>query len=195
MKIGKLTTKALFTVKPTIYSKKNNRYFNIRHGSVGDGLHTYTIGIDKYMHKPELGEEAPELTNDDYTLIPIYNGREQVKDSKDQYMYYLSRDDVDEHKSDYIILWEIPNKFYREIKYEIIGNVKVLGEGTIGKYRDGIDFISPAPVLEIYGPCELSWTAIRDNKKFIHTSKFDGNSWNVGTIEIDERNDDGTRSD
>ena len=61
------------------------------------------------------------------------------------------------------IFWAIDllgssNRLYTNVNYTLQGEVRLLAEASYGKERDGINYSSPIPVLEIFGDCELTWT-------------------------------------
>ena len=196
MKIMKLTSKRLSPVTPIIIKKKpNTLYFNIKHGSRGDKLHSYTFGLDASKFKPTSISDELELKDDNYVLLPIYKNEEQRKDRAGHPMYFISTDDMDDHKNDYIILWEIPNKFYTNVEYTTSGNVNVLGEGKIGRSRGGEDYISPSPILEVYGVCSLEWTACKDGSRYKQSFSYDGEKWSIEAMTIiNKESEDGERS-
>ena len=184
MRIRKLTTNLLLNVKAKIITNKNNgaKHFNIRHGSASEGLHDYVIYTDNRYFKPEENENEGAFNDDDYILKPVYKNDIHIQDRKDNYSYTISKDDVEDHKKDYIVLWEIPNKFYTDVKYEVSGNAIVLGTGYSGRVREGTLFSSPAPVLEVYGTTTLEWSGIRDNVLYKQKVTFKDDQWSIGQV-------------
>lgn len=184
MRIRKLTTNLLLTVRAkTIINRSNNsKHFNIRHGSASEGLHDYIIYVDSRYFKPETDETERLFDRDDYILKPVYKNDIHIQDRKDNYSYTLSMDDVEDHKKDYIILWEIPNKFYTEVKYEIKGNALILGMGHSGRVRENKLYSSPAPVLEVYGSTTLEWSGIRDDTLYKQIITFKDDQWIIGQV-------------
>ena len=191
MKIKKLTTNLLLPVKADVVANKNKDknsiYYNIKHGGRGDGLFTYTIGVDKRLFKPTNTDDRLEFIDENYILLPIYENNVRKQDSKGNYLYFISTDGMEDHKNDYLLLWEIPNKFYMDVKYEINGDVKLIGEGSLGRTRGITSYTSPAPVLEIYGNCELSWSGLsEDGNLYKQRVTFKNGMWNIGQLMVDE---------
>ena len=189
MLIKKLTVSVLkpvtaIVVKNKNKNKNNELYFNIKHGGRGENLFTYTIGLDKHMFKPNATEDTLVMEDKDYILLPIYKNGMPMRDSRNNYMYYISKDQVDDHTTDYILLWEIPNKFYTDVTYTLKGNVKEIGIGINGRSRTNEIFKSPAPILEIFGNCELNWTAIDSTKRYAQKITLEDNAWNIGKLEV-----------
>lgn len=187
MKIIKLTSSIVSKVIASTVKNKNKtkEYYNIKHGGRGEGLHTYKMGMDERIFKVDKSELI--LNDDNYILIPIYRQKKQLKDKADNFMYYISTDQMEDHKNDHIVFWEIPNKFYTDVKYEITGDVNTIACGTIGRSRGNVNYTSPAPILEVYGECTLSWTAIDNNgRKLEQVFTFEDGKWNIGTVNITE---------
>ena len=184
MRIRKLTTNLLLNVKAKTVNIKPTgaTHFNIRHGSASEGLHDYIIYMDRRYFKPEDNVTEKVLNDDDYILKPVYKNNIHIQDRKDNYSYTLSRDEVEDHKKDYIILWEIPNKFYSDVKFDVSGNAIILGTGYSGRVRDGKVYSSPAPVLEVYGTTTLEWSGIRDDKLYKQIITFKDDQWNIGQV-------------
>ncbi len=194
MRIRKLTTNLLLNVKAKTVNIKPTgaTHFNIRHGSASEGLHDYIIYMDRRYFKPEDNITEKILNDDDYILKPVYKNNIHIQDRKDNYSYTLSRDEVEDHKKDYIILWEIPNKFYSDVKFDVSGNAIILGTGYSGRVRDGKVYSSPAPVLEVYGTATLEWSGIRDDKLYKQIITFKDDQWNIGQViktELESKNE------
>lgn len=198
MKIIKLTASKISTVKGTVIVNKKNtsKYFNIRHGSASDGLHFYSIYMDSRYFKPVDNEATIDLPDDKYILKPVFKDKAHIKDSKGNYSYCLSIDDVEDHKKDFIVLWEIPNKFYKGVEYTIDGDVEKIGEGSSGRVRNGTVYSSPAPVLEVFGIATLTWsgTKTKDGIKYSQTITFKDSKFQIGQIIKAENNESNIKS-
>jgi len=191
MKIKKLTTSVLLPVTADVIANKNKEdtalFYNVKHGSRGEGLFTYTIGVDKRLFKPTNSNDKLSFDDNNYILLPIYDKKQHKKDSKNNYLYFISTDRMEEHKNDYIVLWEIPNRFYTDVSYDISGDVKLIGEGSLGRSRGSNIFTSPAPVLEVYGNCKLEWSG-HDSKSTVYSQviTFKDGLWNIGKLIAEE---------
>jgi hypothetical protein len=153
------------TATVTKRKKSNNLYFNIRHGSMG--LWVYILSLDAVYFKPKQDDQSLELTGDNYILLPIKKNGEVAKDNNGNTIYSLTIDEMQNHKKDIILFWEIPNRFYTDINIKLSGMVVKLGEGSTGRIRDGVPYTSPAPVLEIVGDCKLEWTGLDKEGKTV----------------------------
>jgi len=188
MKIMKLTTSVLLPVTAEVVtnkSKDNSLFYNIKHGGRGSGLFTYTIGVDKRLFKPTGTHDKLHLIDNNYIMLPIYENKKHKTDSKGNYLYFISTDTMEDHKNDYIILWEIPNKFYSNVTFKTYGDVRVIGEGLLGRSRGIENYTSPAPVLEVFGNCTLEWSATDENgKMYSHKTSLDDDGWKIGELTV-----------
>lgn len=165
MRIAKLTTSALTPVEAVAVANKHDKeklYFNVKHGTKGksDVFWVYSCGVSTECAKPSSLEDICSLDKDNYILKQIRVKGKVLKDRNDNALYNIHSDNNLCHKRDLIVFWEIPNKYYHDVTFDIKGDVKLLGSGKTGYVRDDIQYISPAPVLEIYGNASLTWRAI-----------------------------------
>lgn len=159
MRILTLTSEGIKPAVATVFKDKDKSHYNIKHGSRGKDTHVLSYGLDKTFFDPvKLDQSTYELKDDNYILIPIKKDGIQVKDRNGNCLYSISIDNVRNHKKDAILILEIPNNNYTEVNFTTTGNVSVLGQGIIGKTRSDKLYSSPAPILEIYGDCVLTWT-------------------------------------
>lgn len=178
MRILTLTSEGIGNAVATIFKNKDTIHFNIKHGSSGRDLHVWSCGMDKKYFNPAKHQSSTfELTDDNYVLLPVRKNGEQLKDKNNNNIYSVSIDNVKNHKKDIILIWEIPNNKYTSVVFTINGDVSLLGEGVIGKTRNGVDYTSPAPVLEIFGVCKLTWSGIDEHNNTVG-----------GVIEYDKEN-------
>lgn len=202
--IRKLTA---FITEPVVakvyFHKKNSKqYYNVKHGSSSKNanndsdLWSYSFGLAK-NHFP-VQDDVPELLleGDDYIITTVKVNGESIKDKKGNVLYNISKDDNDVHKKDIILLWEIPNKNYIDVKYVAEGTCTILGEGISGKERGDVIYSSPAPVIEILGDVTLTWSGrYFDNnngyKKVSQVIKYNyaNNSWDIKPIVTGEDNE------
>lgn len=196
MMIRKLTAFITEPVVAKIYNHKKNgkMYYNVKHGSSSKNasndsdLWSYSLGLAK-NHFP-VNEDVPELDldGDDYIITTVKVNGEIMRDKKGNVLYNISRDKTDVHKKDIILLWEIPNKNYVDVKYVAEGTCTILGEGISGKERGDVIYSSPAPVIEILGDVTLTWTGrYYDNNTYKKVSQvikynYANNSWDIKPI-------------
>lgn len=171
MRIMKLTG---VTVKPAtagiyVSKKTQQKYFNIWHGA--RGMKTWCCGLNKRLFNPDDTKELTlELVDNDYAIKQV----DGLSNPNGRPFYSIYKDTVETHLNDILLLWEIPNKRYTEVTYSISGEAHVIGEGETGSNRDNISYISPAPVLEIYGSCTLVWAGKNtDNQSISQTITYD----------------------
>jgi len=183
MKILKLDHIGIKNAKAVVFkNKKNNElYFNIKHGS--SKFWVWSASLDKKYYKPKNDNDVLELSENDYILIPIKGKKEVLKDKKNNTLYFISKDYMEIHKNDILLLWEIPNKNYTSVKYKVEGNASVIGTGMAGKERDNVKYTSPAPVVEILGNCKLTWEAVDVNgDKYKQEIEYKNNNFNISDI-------------
>jgi hypothetical protein len=148
-------------IAKAMFNKKNAKlYFNIILGFRGYEYKMYTLYLSQRHFKAKKSMEELELKDNNYILQPIKINGELQKDTHNNPIYCIYCNDVNNYKKDIILIWEIPNKLYTNVKYEIKGDVTKLAEASYGQERDGVNYISPIPVLEIFGDCELTWSGI-----------------------------------
>lgn len=187
MKILKLTGTDIGPATAIVYKNKKTEvsYFNIKHGSNGENLWTYRFGLSKTYFSPESEDEILALTEDNYVIKPIKKDKLELKDGKGNIKYAVTKDHMENHRKDVVLFWEIPNKNYTDVTYEISGKCIELGKGISGKERENISYISPAPVLEIIGDVVLVWRAVdAEDRKIEQTIKYTYNTgeWEIGVI-------------
>ena len=86
-----------------------------------------------------------------------------------------------------LLLWEIPNKRYINVSFETDGDCHIVGSGETGSIRDGIEYISPAPVLEIFGSCTLKWWGYDKHSNLVKqeiTFDYPNSQWNIKAVTI-----------
>jgi len=189
MKIVKLTWLGVESAKAQVYaSKKNNTmYFNIKHGSSGRQFGYWLGRVSHKVGVPNsIGDELI-LDKDNYVLISTLNKdtNEVSIDKLGNVIYTIGVDYSTIHNKDLIVLWEIPNKNYTKVDYTVNGDVNIIGKATSGKDRGNKMYKSPAPVLEIYGDCELRWTAVNNSNEVIEQKVFydyANSSWDISPI-------------
>lgn len=170
MKLKLLTGNGLLKIVQANRVKgKKQDYFNIQHGSLDYGLHSYNIHIESKDYDASLlKDEFITLTEDKYVLKPIYVNNEVLKDRIGNVKYKLTKDDNYSHKDDLLLFIELPNFNYKEVKFIIInGNCSYLGMGITGRNRDNVIYKSPAPILETSGDFSIAWTGKDINENIV----------------------------
>lgn len=176
MRILKLTGVDIRPAVAMVYKNKvsNALYFNIQHGSFGKNFWIYTCGLNKIFFTPKDEQDRITLSDDNYILKPIKRNKEKIKDGKENILYNISIDSMENHKKDCIIFWEVPNKNYTNVTYTISGNAAMIAEGITGKERNDTIYSSPAPIIEAYGNCKLEWSGLNNNgERVSQTINFD----------------------
>jgi len=137
-------------------------YFNIKHGSIGKGLHKYSMGIAKSLTE-DIEADHLKLETCNFDILPIRKGKDIQKDRFGNAMYYLIENRNSSQRSDLLAFWEIPDKGLNAVSFKIDGNVVELAKGYNGKDRELKTTKVPAPVLEITGDCTLTWCGTDDD--------------------------------
>lgn len=187
MRILKLCNVNVTNAVATAIPNKNNRlYFNIMIGSRGLDWKLYTMYLSsRHFQATKNGEEL-ELKGNNYMINPVKVNNEIQKDQNGNILYCIYPNDAYSYKKDIVLLWEIPNRSYLNVKYEIKGDVELLAEASYGKERLGVNYKSPIPVLEIFGDCELTWTGVdREGKQVGQIVKYNYviDQWDIKSIE------------
>lgn len=192
MKVMKLTGNIIeqATVTASKLKHKDKTYYTLLHGTVGDDLWCYKMGLDYRYFKPESPSDILTLSDNNYFIKPVYSNGDLVKDIKGNTQYVLTIDYMDNHKNDILVLWEIPNKYnYTNIKYNIHGHGSELALGYTGKIRSEVKVKTPAPILEVTGDVELKWSAEDDGHYYSQHISYDyaNKNWNIRPIKIEEK--------
>lgn len=187
MKIIKLNAANIDNVKAHVSKKAGTgeEYLSIKHGS--SGFWVYYIMLSKNFFNSDKTCDALEMKGDDFVLKPLKKKGVVIKDNKGNIVYCLEKDYMENHKKDNLVFWEIPNKYYTEVKHKIEGTAKEIAGGIVGKERNGVSYSSPAPIIEVLGDCKLSWNGKNeDGKEVSQTISYDymKNDWDIGKIKI-----------
>lgn len=185
MRILKLTDLKILPMEAYLYSRVKDgvtkKYYNIKHGSEEKGFKVYKCLLDKVYFNPELLNDNPLILKDDNYCLKQF-----ISKDKNNKQFVISVSNVETYKRDILVFWEIPNFNFTDVEYTLTGNVSEVDHGIIGKYRPNAIYKSPAPVLEIYGSCKLSWKAISDtNIEYSQTIEYDitKDSWVINSIQ------------
>lgn len=136
-------------------------YYNIVNGTSETGFNKYVIYLREkdFRDLSNLNKSSILLDRKDYVIKPVYLGNTVAKDESGNVKYNLHLNKFDSVYKTSLVIWEIPNFHYEDVKFEVIsGNVEVLGQGTNGINRDGRAYTSPAPILEVEGDVTISWS-------------------------------------
>ena len=188
MKIRRLYNTVMLDsqVKADIYidPRTGTTHYNLKHGSRGNNTWQWYAGISP-VHIDISGDDVT-LTGDNYKLEPVYKRGRKLKDSAGNQCYNLVTDNDPSHTSDVLLLWMMPCWGKNNVSYSMTGCVEEIGKGFGGKYRGDADRRAHAPVLEIYGDCELRWEGTDSNgHKYqqIITYSAMNETFNIGTME------------
>jgi hypothetical protein len=187
MKIKKLDILGISTAEAKVYKSIDNKlYFNIKHGNLGKDTWCYSLSFNRKLFIPKDEKDVIKLNNNNYDLKVILDKNKNIKkDKKNNILYSITVNDIKDHIRDIILLWEIPNKEYINVEYEIKGNGKTLIEASRGKERPNGTYITPAPVIEITGDVELYWSGYDKNDNKISQSvyyNFTKDHWKIDDI-------------
>jgi len=185
LKLINLTRNKIDTMVASVFvNKKGKEYYNIKHGSYGDALWLWRANLDYSIFKPN--DSSITLDGDDYSIYPIRNNGEIVKDGKGNVIYMVTKDNNHFHKKHILIFWEIPNDNYIDVVVKIKGDCDLLGTGYNGKERGEKSYISPAPIIEVHGDSVLEWCAKDNNgnyfKQIVTVSPNENTKFDISKI-------------
>lgn len=185
MRIEELSTGGVKPAIAVVRRNINNKTlsFNIMHGSFGTGLGFWSARLNGRFGRPTSESDMITLDKNTYDLYAVRNGSNQVmKDVLDNTLYGVTDNRVQGDSRGVIILWRIPNVNYSEVSYSLVGMCSELGSGWNGKDRGDVIYKSPAPVVEVFGDCILSWEAKTSSGETVkHVSTYDSNkeTWDI----------------
>lgn len=171
MRVVKLSDHKIENAVATVFENSKNKklYFNIEHGNnaVKKVSSVYRISISTDFLIPEKSTDKVELKEDSFCLTPLKIKGENLKTRKGHQVYILKQTIGNMSDTDLLVFWNITNKKFLEgeISYKIEGDVRLIGEGTFAIERGDTIYCTPAPVLEIYGNCVLSWKGIDNSTR------------------------------
>lgn len=164
---------SLYDVSPVVANVFKNKktggmYYNLRIGTPGEKTWEYNLLFDKRYYSPVEVTDRLTLDNNNYIIKPIKEkssqGRfEAKKDKRGNVFYVVTEDQSSFHKKDLILLWELPNRNFTEIKYDVKGSHNIIAEAKAGKERDSEVFTSPILLIELLGDCILHWVGTQDS--------------------------------
>jgi len=185
MKILRLVNSIITTATANKYidPKSGKQYFNLTHGVKGPATWKWYAGVSPKYFPEEV--DSIIFDNDNYGLIPVYRNNKLLADTKGNLCYNIITDNDPSNESDILLLWTIPTRTYKDIKYNISGSVDLLGEGSHGRSRGPNSVSTPAPVLEIYGDCQLRWSGLSSEDGEIEqiiSYDYASSKWAIGAI-------------
>jgi len=186
MKILRLTDSVVTNAEADIYVDPltKHKYFNLAHGTKGPATWKWYAGVDpSYFDKEGV---TLVFDRDSYNLAPIYKAGKPVSDKKGNLCYNVIIDNDPSHRKDVVLLWSIPARTYTNVEYSISGSAQEIGLGVFGKSRGINSIIIPAPVVEIFGNCTLTWSAMNsDNVTIMQSITYNhyDTSWDIGSLE------------
>ena len=169
MYFKKISLYDLTNVTANVFRNRKNGelYYNLRLGTPGEKTWEYNLLFDKRYYSPKDENNRLELTDSNYIVKPIKvkssDGRKVCKkDGKDNIFYVVTEDQASFHKKDLILVWELPNRNFTNIQYDIKGPHNILAKASTGKERDDNVYSSPILLIELLGNCTLSWNGEQD---------------------------------
>jgi len=179
MKITKLTLQGIKPAVSEVIVNKGKKYHNLKHGTTGKRLWSWSASMDVKKF-PVTSDEGIILDGSDYVLIPISKDGKILKDGINNCNYVISKDNIESHTNDILVLWEIPIKNFNEVEISLSGDVVEIGRGYIGKYRPDRKQRIPAPILEITGNCTIKWKATTFNGEvYQQIINYKESSWDI----------------
>jgi len=200
MKIVRLTATGVEPVKAQAYynNKKDTLYFNIKHGSVGENFGYWLGRISPKIKQPDDISDILVLDMNNYVFVPKRTETGVLKDKLGNTVYSIGIDFSSLHQRDIVIFWEIPNRNYSNVKFKTSGECEVIGTGYNGKDRGDIVYKSPAPIIEVVGNCELSWSGVDSDGNSIEQNilyDYTNGKWDIKPLQIIKPDKKGTGDD
>lgn len=193
MKIKRLTDAGASPAIADVYIDPDTKkkHFNLVHGIKGADLWKWYAGIDpNYI---DTNTDKLVLDQDNYCLTPVMRGGKHMMDKKNNKCYNIATDNNPSHCTDVLLLWNIPSRSYRNISYSISGDVSLIGEGYNGKSTSDRVITAPAPVLEIFGDCEISWSGINNSGAMVKQQikyHYHTEQWDINPVELKTESND-----
>jgi hypothetical protein len=192
MYFKKISLYDLSTPSATVFKNKktDDLFFNLRLGITGEKTWEYILLFDKRKYIPKDANDKLELDGVNYNIKPIKDKLPDnkfilKKDGKGNVQYVVSEDSSSFHKKDLILIWELPNRNFTNIKYEIKGPHNILAEAVTGKERSENIYTSPIILAELLGDCDLKWEGIQDTGDILEQSinfKYETGQFTINLI-------------
>ena len=158
MKIKKLTSDGLLEPLTAIPVERNEKlYYNVFHGD--PKCWEFRCSVDSRIATVKLNK--PLLFDADHYVIKEIKDKDgkNILDQIGNSYFVISKNKCLTHKTDLLLFWDISHTL-KEVTYTIGGFAKEIGKGYTG-YKDNH---IPAPVIEVYGDCKLSYSGIDEDK-------------------------------
>lgn len=170
MKILRLTTDGLLeplTAQPI--EKNDTIYYNIFHGS--KTCWEFRCAVDSRIATPKINKDL--ILKEDHFIFRYLKDKDdkEILDQVGNKYIVISKNSDPSHKLDTLLFWDIEHPV-TNIEFTINGFANEIGRG----YNGTETIKSPAPVLEIYGDCELSYTGQINDKNVAITYLYDYNN-------------------
>ena len=166
MKILKITTDGLLEPMVALPIEKNEKvYYNIFHGD--KECWEYRCAIDSRIALPKLNKDL--ILKEDHFIFRYLTDENDnnILDQTGNKYIVISKNSNPGHKADSLIFWEVPVGV-RELEYSIDGFANEIGSGYKGDKENKV----PAPVLDVYGDCKLSYTGYLNDKNITVTLMY-----------------------
>lgn len=167
MRLFKLTSTKIDTVKAISNGREDKFYYAVPHGNRGNDLYCYYLSIAATFAKPDKKYDTLELTGDTFFLKPIRDKitKQTLRDKKNNVLYFIGQDNSFKEDNSILLFWHIPYTGYENITFKIEGACDVIAKATAGKERGNVTIKAPAPIIEITGSCKLIWSGRRVSDK------------------------------
>jgi len=185
MKIVRINTNITSPAIAEVYinNKTDRLYYNLTHGTMGDSLWKWVAMLDASKFRPAGINDTLTLTGNDYNIVPIKKDKNNyLKDNVGNMVFKITTDTSEEHKNDLLVLWDIPNKKYDNIFFNLYGLVDTIGMGKNGKVRESSTISTPAPILEVQGESEFTWVAKKGDSYYKQVCTYKNNEIDLRPI-------------
>ncbi len=154
MKILKLTLDGLLKpITAQAVEKNSSLYYNIYHGA--KSCWEYRCAVDSRIATPRINKDL--ILKEDHFIFRYLKDSENnnISDQLGNIYIVISKNSTVTHKKDILLFWDLGDSI-TDLEYNIEGFANEIGIG----YNGNQEIKYPAPVIEIYGDCKLSYTGL-----------------------------------
>lgn len=186
MRIIELNNLGVRTPVAKVYQNKEGKlYYNYKIGLKYKDCKEYTLSFSNKDYTPNTKDDVLILDKDNYNIVPVYKNGELAKDRNNNQVYTVREDNTVSHRSHSLVIWELPNNDFVDIKYELEGSVAKLADASSGVYRNDTMYITQILMLSVHGDCKLT-ASFKDSegKSYVktYTYKCLTDKWDIGEI-------------
>lgn len=186
MRIIELNNLGVRTPVAKVFQSLDNKlYFNYKVGLRYKDCKEYTLSFSNKDYSPTSKDDILILDKDNYNVVPVYKNGELAKDRNNNQIYTVREDNTVSHRSNSLVIWELPNNDYVDVTYQLDGSVSKLADASSGVYRNDTMYVTQILILSVYGDCVLT-ASFKDSEGKSYTKSYTYNykadKWDIGEI-------------